>query len=114
MMTIIFLFVSAVSKAIMDCAAIGALTWGAYWNEQIAWCNKWSECVSGTEAFPLSSSVLVFVTSGWHLAQFFMLNTMFGAIVTYKPFFKSKLLDFAALSIGYKIIFEITYRLLRG
>ncbi|MDZ7877071.1 MAG: hypothetical protein U5L45_05345 [Saprospiraceae bacterium] len=43
---------------------------GKFWDASVSWCNKWKDCESGTERFPLSSSVLVFMTDGWHLMKF--------------------------------------------
>jgi hypothetical protein len=123
----ILLPIAAVAKAIMDCAQIGALNWGAFWNEQESWRNKWADGLPANgEAFPGSSTVFVSLTSGWHLMQMVVLTCFFVAIVSYEEyqakvtasgvggFKRNKLIDFAAMSIGFRIIFELTYRYLKG
>ncbi len=42
-----------------------------FWDVNLSWCNKWKNCEAGKEAFPLSSSLLVFTTDAWHLMKFF-------------------------------------------
>jgi len=135
----ILLPIAAFAKAIMDCAQIGALKWGPFWNEQQAWVYKWQDGdPSKGEAFLFSSGPLVALTSGWHLAQLLFLNLIFACMVLYTPkaridmslkttekgieaadmfiFFdrQRQFFDFASMSVGFRIIFEISYRLLKG
>jgi hypothetical protein len=43
-----------------------------FWDANLSWCNKWSNCESGKERFWGSSSFFVFMTDGWHLMKFFI------------------------------------------
>jgi hypothetical protein len=40
-----------------------------YWNPTLSWCNKWAGCQPGYERFPMSSTLLVSLTDGWHLMK---------------------------------------------
>jgi len=81
---IIFLFLSGVSKAFMDTSSEDRfesfsflkIKFSKKWlNKSTGWKFKWKlgEKANG-EAFPLSSTALVFLTDGWHLFQFFFLT----------------------------------------
>lgn len=118
--------IAAIAKAIMDCAQLGALNWGAFWNELESWRNKWAGGLpENGEAFPGSSTIFVSLTSGWHLMQLVMLTCFFAAIVSYKEIqvyldetkkvhWRNKPLDFVIMSVGFRVIFELTYRYLKG
>lgn len=59
-----------------------------FWNEQIAWKNKWEkdwagEPMVGKEKFWFSSSLLVSLTSGWHLMKSIMINCFIGSTLTW-------------------------------
>jgi len=46
-----------------------------FWNPDISWRNKWKDGDPAQgEAFPLSSTALVWITDAWHLLQFIMLT----------------------------------------
>lgn len=105
------LIIAAVGKAISDAAMHGKLS-GTFWDETIAWKNKWKngDKTQG-ERFLGSSTVFSFVTSGFHLMQFVYLNAFFIALVNYKQLV-SPVADFFILGVGFRLIFELTYRLI--
>jgi hypothetical protein len=87
---IILLIIAGISKAVKDRIMTGWSTskfkkWGfnrEWWDNQISWRNKWklqNGIVSQKEKFPLSSTVLVFVTDAWHCFDLiFMLSLSIG------------------------------------
>jgi hypothetical protein len=108
-MSLILLAVAAIGKAISDASMHGKLS-GTFWDETVAWKNKWKNGdPKQGEKFLGSSTVFVFVTSGFHLMQFVYLNAFFISLVTYKELV-SPVADFFILGIGFRLIFEITYR----
>jgi hypothetical protein len=52
-----------------------------FWNPKLSWLNKW-EMRDGVrvEKFFLSSTLLVFLTDGWHLMNFVWASSIFTAI----------------------------------
>jgi hypothetical protein len=79
---------SGVANGIMDTAtfhynASRMVYWNPeYWNPALSWCNKWAGCQAGYERFPLSSTVLVSLTDGWHLMKLlYSLLSLTGAMV---------------------------------
>jgi hypothetical protein len=89
-LAIILLIVAGVSKAVKDRIMTGWSTskfkqWGfnrEWWDNQISWRNKWKDdglWVYDKERFPLSSTVLVFITDAWHCFDLiFMLSFAAG------------------------------------
>lgn len=109
-MSLILLAVAAIGKAISDASIHGKLSWGDYWNESTAWKYKWKNGdPKQGERFIGSSTIFVFVTSGFHLAQFVYLNALF-LFAIYHSVYYSKLASFVIFSIGFRVLFEITYR----
>lgn len=60
------------------------------------------------EKFLGSSTVFVFLTDGFHLAQFFFLNTMILSIVLYEPLI-NWWADFLIYGVVMKTTFQIMY-----
>lgn len=83
--------------------------WGGhqYWNPAVSWRNKYKDFpFDRSEAFPLSSSALVWATDGWHLANSLERTAHRITIVTYQQPTGpgkgwKKLLDVALMSISY-------------
>jgi hypothetical protein len=82
----IFVIVSAVAKAAMDKINFHFdesifVSWKRkFWDSEYSWQNKWKEGFAELgERFPFSSTILVFLTDGWHLMQFIFLNSLFVA-----------------------------------
>lgn len=115
MLFIALIVIAAVAKAFMDASAHGAFEGHWFWDESIAWKNKWAggEKKNG-EAFFGSSTVFSFITSGWHLSQFVFLNALIGSVFIYSGLTASRVWDFLIVSVGFRIVFEIPYRLLKG
>lgn len=110
-MTILFLVIAAIGKAISDASMHGKLSWGDYWNEFTAWKYKWKNGDKKQgERFIGSSTIFVAVTSGFHLMQMVYLNAFFIALVNYKQLV-SPVADLFILGVGFRLIFELTYRL---
>ena len=114
-MTIIFLILAAICNAVMDVLStryyvsiFGNLKNRQFWDWNISWRNKWSwgEKANG-EKFFLSSSMLSFMTDGWHLAKALMIVFISSAIVCYKPLFG--LLDLILFNCIWGITFELFY-----
>lgn len=103
------LVVAAVAKALMDLSSEGKLPWNpAFWDKSVSWVNKWKRndqggVMVGVERFPLSSTVLVFLTDGWHLMQFVFLSALFLAAFGFT-------LKFLISRIVFGVVFELTRR----
>lgn len=108
---IICLVIAAVAKAFSDAARAGKIP-GNFWDENIAWKNKWrnGDPKQG-ERFIGSSTIFVALTSGFHLMQLVYLNALF-LFAIYHSVYYSKLASFVIFSIGFRVLFEITYRFL--
>jgi hypothetical protein len=63
---------SAVFEGVMDYLQFYYSGTDHFWNPRLSWINKWSFSQLGKkERFFLSSTVLVFLTDGWHLMKWF-------------------------------------------
>ena len=81
-----------------------------FWDPRISWKNKWGYSTvtpDRYEKFFLSTTVLVFLTDGWHLFKALMLLFISLAIVTYKPIFGY--FDIILFSIIWGVVFEMFY-----
>ena len=91
-------------KALLDSTAHGKLDLfkSDFWNESVAWKNKWKNGdYKQGERFLGSSTVFVFLTSGWHLIQEVMLILLFVL-----------LFGFNVTCLLYLVIFKITFEIL--
>lgn len=83
--------------------------WGGhqYWNPEISWRNKYKDWPSDRrEAFPLSSSALVWTTDAWHLTNTLERTAHRITIVTYQQPTGpgkgwKKLIDIGLMSLSY-------------
>jgi len=73
-----------------------------------SWRNKWKIILPPKERFLFSSTFLVFLTDGWHFAQFVMLKAFMLAVVLYKPLVVWWA-DFIIFSIVYGLTFELFF-----
>jgi hypothetical protein len=114
-MTIIFLILAAFCNAVMDVLStryyvsiFGNFKNKQFWDWNISWRNKWQwgDKANG-EKFFLSSSMLSFMTDGWHLAKALMIVFISLAIVCYKPLFG--LIDLILFNCIWGITFELFY-----
>ena len=92
-MSLIFIILAAFFNAVMDVLStryyisIFSISKNRqFWDWNMSWRNKWQwgDKRNG-EKFLFSSTILSFLTDGWHLAKALMLLFMSLAIVTYKP-----------------------------
>lgn len=67
--------------------------------------------ISHLEKFPLSATALVFLTDGYHLAQFAFKLFLILTLVTYEPIF-NMVGDFIIYFVGFGVVFSVTYKYL--
>ncbi|MBN1340747.1 MAG: hypothetical protein JXA03_15570 [Bacteroidales bacterium] len=72
----------------------------------MSWKNKWKPGTTDKERFPGSSTLLVWTTDLWHLAQMAMKTAFILAIILYSP-----LVSWWADFIIYSIVFSLTFEL---
>lgn len=61
---------SAVFEGVMDFLQFYYSGTDHFWNPRLSWINKWNfNQIEKKERFFLSSTVLVFLTDGWHLMK---------------------------------------------
>lgn len=129
------MLIAGVANAIMDVSSEDGFK-NNFWNKTKSWKNKWKINKGGRrikedkkrwyylwkftpeykERFPLSSTALVSLTDGWHLAQSAMLSLITLAIIFapgYTAILGLKLWDFIALRVAFGIGFEPLYRFLK-
>jgi hypothetical protein len=116
-LSIILFLLSAVFEAVMDFLQFRYTKRNQFWNPQLSWMNKWDfSTVPRKERFPLSSTVLVFLTDGWHLMKWCRNRCIDGIvfIVAFGLFnWWASLLITIAIRVSYGIIFEFIFRKLR-
>jgi len=83
-----------------------------FWDADESWKNKYKEGTT-EERFPLSSTVLVFLTDGWHLSQFTFHSSWQLAVIWPQFDGINVLWYFLGLKTAFSLIFEIGYRLMR-
>lgn len=114
--SICFCILAGVFNAIMDTLQFRFNTsifkgWrDQFWNPELSWMNKWKggDKKNG-ERFPLSSTVLVFTTDGWHLMKSGLIFSFAFAIVCYSPHW-GFFWDFLILNLVYRSVFEFLFR----
>ena len=90
----------------------------AFWDPAVSWKNKYADGdPAHGELFPLSSTALVFLTDGWHLAKFCMLKAfLFSVLVFRRPDASGGRTLwlyvgwFVALQAAFALGFALTYR----
>lgn len=89
-----------------------------FWNTRHSWKNKWKlsfdhgleTVIVGTERFWLSSTVLVFLTDGWHLLKWIrnrMIDLSIFCIIPYEWYIS--LIFVLCARVAYGICFEICF-----
>jgi hypothetical protein len=84
--TLLLVAVSGLAKAVQDTLTFhfssSVFKNLPAWNPILSWKNKWKngDPLQG-ERFWGSSTVFVFVTDAWHLAQFFRINLLFASMI---------------------------------
>lgn len=86
----------------------------AYWDNRLAWSNKWADNdpLKGPR-FLGSNTFLVYLMDGWHLAKAVWLIHLFWAMVLYKPITPYVLIDFVILISCFGGAHEFFYRILQ-
>jgi hypothetical protein len=126
MISIILVCLAGVAKAFLDISAHGKPFWfmGETWDgnfkgylsPKFDWWYmdrshgyKWKngDKLQG-EKFLGSSTVFVFLTDFWHLAQFFLYSLLFLAMVNYKQIV-NPVVDFLILNATLKCTFQLFY-----
>lgn len=132
-MILILIILAAILNVIMDWSSEGKLS--GYWNKAEGWKykykgwvrtgnNKWTNKITNTrywyylglfkttypERFPFSTTILVFLTDGWHLCQFLYNRTWQLAIVLLlNP--PHPLIMYLFIGAIYGMVFEFIYRI---
>ncbi len=123
---ITLIVLSAVSKAFMDLCAHEALkSWGDWWTGHESWVNKYKTDKNGNvlldnkgkmiPKFPLSTTILVWLTDGWHFWQKLVYDPLtWGAVI----FILAMPIHWAwsclIVSVSHKVIFELFYRIIKS
>ena len=114
-MSVIFIILAAFFNAVMDVLStryyisIFSISKNRqFWDWNMSWRNKWQwgEKANG-EKFLFSSTILSFLTDGWHLAKAVMLMFISFAIIFYKPMLG--IYDIFIFSIAWGLTFEFCY-----
>lgn len=119
----LFLFLAAQFKAFMDYFAHNPNTkeeWVSKWdivNDKLVPLQKSPKYYLGLhtpifkEKFPYSSTILVFITDGWHFFQFLFLRSIYIAlsITLTDSFWKLMLMSFIIFPAFFSFWFTITY-----
>lgn len=122
MISLLLVIIAAIANAVGDKIQFHWSTsifrnrdWDSWANPVFSWRRKWREGKPGREAFPGSSTLLVWTTDLWHLMKFVQLNFIFLAIVLHQPLFEisssiwNSIVDFACLRIAYGLTFEVFF-----
>jgi hypothetical protein len=121
----ILILISAVFEAVMDFLQFRLpnlsnhkWSYNDFWDPRYSWRNKWQYVydIKVGEKFPLSSTVLVFLTDGWHLMKWCRNRcldvAMFLVVVGVTDFWVAFCFTLAIRS-AYGTIFEIVFRKLK-
>ena len=106
--------VSAICKAVQDTLAhhystsIFAKWNGDFWNPETSWQNKYQNGIPahGPRFFG-STTFLVALTDGWHLAGLFRHASILAAVMLYEPFFGWW--DYPGLYLIFTGVFSVFY-----
>ncbi|GAB2542329.1 hypothetical protein [Rufibacter soli] len=114
MWALVFFLLASVCKAFSDSIAHHKIRFGGYWwDGKQSWQAKWKDgdWTQG-EAFPFSSTGLVFLTDGWHFFNMLQLWCyLFAAVAFYLsgPFF-NWWVDVLLLHVAFTGCFQVFYR----
>jgi len=132
MLSILFALFAGAANAIMDVSSEDGFL-NNYWNKSKSWKKKWKINSGGRrvkeykkrwyylwkftpeykERFPLSATVFVSLTDGWHFAQAAMFLCFFAGMVLFQPITDNLVIDFVILRLAFGIGFEPIYRMLK-
>lgn len=81
-----------------------------FWNPDVSWKNKWKNGNREQgEKFLGSSTLFVFTTDAWHLAQFFMLKFFFLAVLFFRK--PEKWWEYIILFFIFQIAFSWSFEI---
>lgn len=88
----------------------------SFWNPEVSWMNKWKDgCPKFGPKFKGSTTYLVFVTDGWHLAKWFRNRfvdiALFCGLYHYSEKILLSIVVIFVVSIAQKSIFELMFKL---
>lgn len=110
LLTLSLISIGAAAKAVQDSILFHGLGAGnKFFDVTTSWKNKYKNGdPKQGPAFFWSTTALVFFTDGFHLTQFFFLNSIFIALVTYHQKL-GVIFDFILLRVVFGIVFESIY-----
>lgn len=109
-MIIVLVILASIFNVIMDLSSEDLFK-NNYWNKNKSWTYKWKNGnISEGEAFPFSTTILVFLTDGWHLMQFFF-HTCWQLAIALQ--FDHWLLWFFVIKILFSACFEVYYSIFK-
>jgi len=114
-MSLFFFVLVAICNACMDVLStrynvsiFGNLKNKQFWDWRLSWKNKWKAGdIRKGEKFLFSSTMLSFLTDGWHLFKALMIIFISCTIIFYKPIFG--LWDIVLFNCAWGITFEFFY-----
>lgn len=135
MISLILITIAAIFKAIMDKSAINHFS-KVWWNKSQSWTAKWAVGLpiqerklwyygwiytpKYKERFIYSSTILVFLTDGWHFSQFLFLTFLFSGIVMYSPviwvdkgFIWGAISNYALFRLCFNVTFQTIYQFVK-
>lgn len=111
MISILCMIIAGIANAVMDANRLRYIGDGwpfADW--RTSWLRKYRDWPEDKRArFPLSKSILVWLTDLWHLAQQIMLVAFCAAAVYYQPITSRPLLDAFILFVAFSLAFHVMY-----
>src|SRR5690349_8594593 len=117
-LALISLLMAGIFKALLDRSSENNLGKNPFWNKGFSWQYKWKWVTLPDgrkirkERFPLSSTILVAFTDGWHLIQLIMYRFIYLSIaigITQKLWLVLTLV-FLILPIIHSVPFEVVYK----
>lgn len=85
-----------------------------FWDKNVAWRNKWKNGdPEQGEAFFLSSTMLSYLTDGWHLTKFFWMLHLFSVIVHYEPITPYPIVDMLIFYYSFGITHSFLFKVLQ-
>lgn len=116
MISLIFLFVAGIFKAIIDTLQFHFETSifknfnQKWWNPSISWKNKWKNGdPKQGERFLGSSTIFVSLTDAWHFFQHLLIFCLILSIVTYSKLSCLRIIDFLIFYTVFTVTFEIFF-----
>lgn len=113
----ILIVVAGIAKGFMDTLQFHyyEMRWKldpGYWNPEVSWQNKynWSKG-KGRFIKWLLCGPLVFITDGWHLMQFFFLNSIMIVPAIVQPWW-NPIIVFFIIRVIFGVLFSLFYNLI--